>query len=382
LDSTIIANPYCLDQRSIKRQIFEINDDFDENASPSWGVTAMRVRAAATICFAVLTFAPAAHADAVADFYRGKQLRLVVGSAVGGGYDLYARALARELGKHIPGGPSIVVQNLPGAAGMVMVNQLYNQGPHDGTVIGASLNGIPTAPLLQSGAKFDPAKLNWLGSLAREAYVAYVWHTAPVSDIRDMKKQEILVGATTAGTTMVDYPLLLNDLLGYKFKVVRGYQGPPQVNLAIERGEVQGNGGLGYATVKSLTQKWLDEKKIKILVQYNFERVPELKGVPLVTELAVNESQRQAMRLVFARAEYSRPFVVSQDVPKERVTALRRAFDATAKDPAFLAEARKLKLDISPMSGEAMQALVADLAKTPPQVIARVKAALIPPAAK
>jgi tripartite-type tricarboxylate transporter receptor subunit TctC len=333
------------------------------------------------IC-ALLASACAAQADPVADFFKGKQLRLIVGSAVGGGYDLYARALARELGKHIPGGPSIVVQNLPGAAGMVMVNQLYNQGPHDGTVIGGSLNGIPTAPLLQTGAKFDPARLNWLGSLAREAYVAYVWHTAPVSHIRDLATKEILVGATTAGTTMVDYPLLLNDLLGYKFKVVRGYQGPPQINLAMERGEVQGNGGLGYAVVKSLTRQWLEEKKIKILVQYNFEGVPELKGVPLVTDLAVNEGQRQAMRLVFARAEYSRPFVVSQDVPKERVTALRRAFDATAKDPAFLAEARKLQLDISPMSGETMQTMVQDLVKTPPDVIARVKAALNAPAAK
>jgi tripartite-type tricarboxylate transporter receptor subunit TctC len=341
----------------------------------------MERRIVGAIC-ALLASACAAQADPVADFFKGKQLRLIVGSAVGGGYDLYARALARELGKHIPGGPSIVVQNLPGAAGMVMVNQLYNQGPHDGTVIGASLNGIPTAPLLQSGAKFDPAKLNWIGSLAREAYVAYVWHTAPVSHIRDVATKEILVGATTAGTTMVDYPLLLNDLLGYKFKVVRGYQGPPQINLAMERGEVQGNGGLGYAVVKSLTRQWLEEKKIKILVQYNFEGVPELKGVPLVTDLAVNEGQRQAMRLVFARAEYSRPFVVSQDVPKERVTALRRAFDATAKDPAFLAEARKLQLDISPMSGETMQAMVEDLAKTPPDVIARVKAALNPPAAK
>ena len=322
------------------------------------------------------------HADAVADFFRGKQLRMIVGSAVGGGYDLYARALAREFGKHIPGEPSIIVQNQPGAAGMVMVNQIYNQGPHDGTVIGASLNGIPTAAMLQTGAKFDPVKLNWLGSLNREAYVAYVWHTAPVSHISDLKKQEILVGATTAGTTMVDYPLLLNDILGYKFKIVRGYQGPPQINLAIERGEVQGNGGLGYAVVQSLTQRWLDEKKIKILVQYNFQGVPELKGVPLVTELATDERERQAMRLVFARSEFSRPFFVSPEVPKERVTALRRAFEATAKDPAFLAEAKKLQLDISVMPGEEMQSLVAELARTSPEVITRVKEALNAPAAK
>jgi hypothetical protein len=230
--------------------------------------------------------------------------------------------------------------------------------------------------MLQTGAKFDPVKLNWLGSLNREAYVAYVWHTAPVSHINDLKKQEILVGATTAGTTMVDYPLLLNDILGYKFKVVRGYQGPPQINLAIERGEVQGNGGLGYAVVQSLTQRWLDEKKIKILVQYNLRGVPELKGVPLATELATSDREREAMRLVFARSEFSRPFFVSPEVPKDRVVALRRAFEATAKGPAFLAEAKKLQLDISVMPGEEMQSLVAELARTSPDVIARVKEAL------
>jgi len=341
----------------------------------------MRRHIAGAACI-LLASIPAARADAVADFFRGKQLRMIVGSAVGGGYDLYARALARELGKHIPGEPSIIVQNQPGAAGMVMVNQIYNQGPHDGTVIGASLNGIPTASMLQTGAKFDPVRLNWLGSLNREAYVAYVWHTTPVDHITDLKKQEVLVGATTAGTTMVDYPLLLNDILGYKFKIVRGYQGPPQINLAIERGEVQGNGGLGYAVVQSLTQRWLDEKKIKILVQYNLQGVPELKGVPLATELATSEREREAMRLVFARSEFSRPFFVSPEVPRERVTALRRALDATAKDPAFLAEANKLQLDISVMPGEEMQNLVAELAKTSPDVIARVKEALNAPAAK
>jgi tripartite-type tricarboxylate transporter receptor subunit TctC len=342
----------------------------------------MKWRLVGMILAVVVASTSVAGADSVADFYKGKQLRIIVGSAVGGGYDLYARALAKDLGRHIPGEPTIIVQNQPGAGGMMMVSQIYGQGPHDGTVIGAAVNGTPTAPMLQGGAKFDAAKLNWLGSINREAYVAFVWHTAPVSHIGELKDKEILVGATTPGTTMVDYPLLLNDLLGYKFKIVRGYQGPPQVNLAMERGEVQGNGGLGYAVVKSLTQNWLDEKKIRILLQYNFERAPELQGVPLVTELAKTEAERQAMRLVFARAEYSRPFFVSPEVPTERVAALRKAFDATMKDPAFLAEAQKLQLDVSPMSGEAMQALVGDLANTPADVVARVKAALEAPASR
>ena len=325
----------------------------------------------------VLAAAEPARAESVADFYKGKQVRIIVGSAVGGGYDLYARALARQFGqphprqshdhraepagrrRHGDGQPALQ----PGAPGRHRDRRAAQRHPH-------------RAHARRPGAKFDSAKLQWIGSLNREAYVGFIWHTAPVSNIAELATKEVLVGATTAGATMVDYPLLLNDLLGYKFKVVRGYQGPPQINLAMERGEVQGNGGLGYAVVKTLTQKWLEEKKIKILVQYNFQRLPELAGVPLVTELARTDSERQAMRLVFARAEYARPFFLPPDVPADRVNALRRAFDATMKDPAFLAEAEKLQLELSPMTGEEMQGLVVDLAKTPPDVVARVKAAL------
>jgi Tripartite tricarboxylate transporter family receptor len=343
----------------------------------------MTARPAAAVLTAILCIAaPAAAQDNVADFYRGKQLRIVVGSAVGGAYDFYARAVARHIVPHIPGNPTIIVQNQPAAGGMVMTNQLYSQGPKDGTVIGAPLNGIPTAPMLQAGAQFDSTKLIWLGSINREAYVGFIWHTVPVSHIREMATKEVLVGTTTVGATMGDFPLLLNDLLGYKFKVVRGYQGTPQINLAIERGEIQGNAGVGWASVKSLTQSWIDEKKIKVLVQYNVEPYAELPGVPLVASLARTDTERLAMRLLFARTEYARPYFLPPDVPAERVQALRRAFDATMKDPAFLADAAKLQLEVSPMSGEAMQALVGELAKTPPAIANRVRAALEAPAAK
>ena len=206
---------------------------------------------------------PASAQDDVAAFYRGKQLRMVVGSAVGGGYDLFARIVARHIVNHIPGRPHIIVQNQPAAGGAVMTNQLYGQGPKDGTVIGVPINGIPTAPLLQSGTQFDATKLIWVGSTNREAYVAFVWHTAPVESIADLRSREVVVGATTPGTTMVDFPLLVNDILGFKFKIVRGYQGTPQINLAIERGEVQGMGGIGWASVKAQTPHWISDKKIK-----------------------------------------------------------------------------------------------------------------------
>jgi hypothetical protein len=238
--------------------------------------------------------------------------------------------------------------------------------------------------MLMNGAQFDATKLNWLGSLNREAYVAFLWHTAPVSHIADMANQEVLVGSTTVGTTMNDFPLLLNELLGYKFKLVRGYKGTPEINIAIERGEIQGNAGVGLASVKTLSQKWIDEKKIKFIAQFNQQAQPhpELAGVPLVMDQAKTDLQRQAMRLLFARTDFARPYFLPPDVPAARVRAMRRAFDATMKDPAFLAEAEKLQIEILPMTGEALQKLVSELAATPPEVIARVKAALDAPAGK
>src|SRR5713226_445584 len=339
------------------------------------------MKAGLLVCAVLLcAAAPAGAQGDVAAFYKGKQLRMMVGSAVGGGYDLFARIVARHIIHHIPGPPTIIVQNQPAAGGVVMTNQLYLLGPKDGTVIGVPINGIPTAPLLQSGTQFDPTKLNWLGSTNREAYVAFVWHTVPVAAIGDLTAKPVVVGATTPGTTMVDFPLLVNEILGLKFKIVRGYQGTPQINLAIERGEVQGVGGLGWASVKALTPQWISERKIKVLAQYGLNRHPELAGVPTMLELATSQADRQAMMMLFARTEYGRPYFLPPDVPAERVPALRRAFDATMKDPAFVAEAAKLQFEIDPLAGEAVQALVAQLAATPPAIVARVRAALETPA--
>jgi tripartite-type tricarboxylate transporter receptor subunit TctC len=342
----------------------------------------MKARLLAAFAILFCASAPAAGQEDVGAFYKGKQLRFVVGSAAGGGYDLFARIVARHIGNHIPGNPNVIVQNQPAAGGVVMANQLFAQGPKDGTVIGIPINGIPTAPLLQSGTQFDASKLIWLGSTNREAYVAFVWHTVPISSITELATKEVVVGATTPGTTMVDFPLLVNDVLGYKFKVVRGYQGTPQINLAIERGEVQGMGGLGWASVKAQTPQWIAEKKIKVLAQYGLTRYAELPDVPTMLELAKSEPDRAAMRMLFARTEYGRPYFLPPEVPAARVQALRRAFDATMTDPGFLAEAAKLQLDVSPMTGEEVQALVGELAKTPPAIVARVRAALDVPAAK
>ncbi len=335
------------------------------------------MKAGLLVCAVLLcAAAPAGAQGDVAAFYKGKQLRMIVGSAVGGGYDLFARIVARHIVHHIPGNPSIIVQNQPAAGGVVMTNQLFGQGPKDGTVIGVPINGIPTAPLLQMGTQFDATRLAWLGSTNREAYVAFVWHTVPVQSIAELSSKEVVVGATTPGTTMVDFPLLVNDVLGFKFKVVRGYPGTPQINLAIERGEVQGMGGLGWASIRAQTPHWISEKKIKVLAQYGLKRYQELADVPTMLELAKSDADRQAMTMLFARTEYGRPYFLPPDVPAERIAALRRAFDATMKDAAFVAEAAKLQFDVDPLTGEQVQALVAQLAATPREVAARVRAAL------
>jgi len=314
-------------------------------------------------------------ADQAGGFFHGKQVRIVVGSAAGG--DLFARIVARHMSHYIPGHPTIVVQNLPAAGGIVMVNQLFTIGPKDGTVIGAPINGIPTAPLLQpNAAHFDATKLIWLGSTNREPYVAFVWHTVPVHDIAALARTPVTVGATAPGTTMVDFPLLVNDVLGLKFKIVRGYESTPQINYAVERGEVEGMGGIGWASVKAQTPHWIAEKKIRVLGQYGLTRYPELGDVPTMLELAKSAGDAQAMRMLFARTEYGRPYFLPPDVPPERVQVLRRAFDATMKDASFIADAARLKLDIDPMTGEEVQALVQQLAATPPDIVARVRSAL------
>ncbi|HEY6254659.1 MAG TPA: hypothetical protein VIY51_02595 [Xanthobacteraceae bacterium] len=326
------------------------------------------------------TAAPADAQEEVAAFYRGKQLRLIVGTGPGGGYDLFARAVARHIANHLPGNPTVIVQNQAAAGGLVMANQLYSLGPKDGTVIAAPINGLPTAPLLEpTGARFDAAKLNWIGSTNRETYVAYAWHRAPVQSLAALMQSQLIVGATAAGTTLVDFPLVTNKILGTRFKVVRGYDSTPQINVAMERGEVEGIGGIGWQSVKTQVPQWIADKKITVIAQYGLHRDPELAGAPTMLELAKTDADRAALTMMFARTEYGRPYFAPPDVPPARIEALRRAFDATMKDADFVADAAQLQLELSPMTGEEVQALVAKLARTPPEIVARVRAALEAP---
>ncbi len=313
--------------------------------------------------------------DHVAAFYQGKTMRLIVGVGVGTGYDVNARVLARHMGKHIPGNPNIIVQNQPGAGSLTMTNQMYAAGPFDGTVVGASFNGLPTAPLLQpNGVRFDSAKINWVGSTNRETQTMYVWHTAPMKTIADLKTQEMLVGAQAPGSTQYDYPMLGRALFGLKFKVVTGYKSTSDINLAMERGEVHGTLA-NWSTVKTLNFKQYQDKLIRILVVWGARQHPELPGIPLAADLATTSEQKQALQLALARLEFGRPFFMPPSVPAERVAAIRRAFDATMKDKEFLAEADKLKLEIDPMTGEDIVKMLDQIAKTPSDVVARVRTA-------
>jgi tripartite-type tricarboxylate transporter receptor subunit TctC len=335
-------------------------------------------------CVALLVLLlPAARAPAfaqqdVADFYRGKTLRIIVGVGVGSGFDINARVLAHYLPAHIPGNPSVIVQNQPGAGGVTMASALYNNGPFDGTAIGASFSGTPMIPLLQpgGGARFDPLKLNWLGSTNRETQVTYVWHTAPVQKIADLLTTELIVGAQAPGSTQYDFPILLNHLFGARFKVVTGYESTPKIHLAMESGEVQGNGASNWSTLKAIASQWITDRKIKVIAQWGLKPNPELAEVPLIFDLAKTESDRQALTLAVARVEFGRPFFLPPNVPPARVEALRRAFDATMKDPGFIAEEDKAKLELDPASGEQVAALIDQLYRTPADTVARVRSAM------
>lgn len=316
--------------------------------------------------------------DDVASFYKGKVVRLIVGVGVGSGYDINARLLARHLPKYIPGNPSVIVQNQPGAGSLTMTNQLYAAGPFDGTAIGASFNGLPTTPLLQpKGARFEAVKLNWVGSTNRETQAMYVWHTAPILTLADLTSKEMIVGAQAPGSTQYDYPKLGEKLFDWKVKVITGYEATPKIHLAMERGEVHGTWA-NWSTLKAIASDWIKDKKIRILAQWALRKHPELPDVPLILEQAKTQEQKQALDLALARLEFGRPFFMPPNVPAERVAAIRRAFDATMKDKDFLAEADKLKIEIDPLTGEQVAELVVQLYKTPAETVARVHDAMAP----
>ena len=240
---------------------------------------------------------------------------------------------------HIPGNPTIIVQNQPGAGGLTMTNSLNANGPFDGTVIGAPFNGTPTMPLLQpQSAHFDADKLAYLGSTNRETQVMYVWHTVPITKLDEVKTSELVMGAQAPGSTQYDYPILLDRLLGYKFKVITGYESTPKIHLALERGEVQGTVA-NWSTLKALNSDWLADKKIRLLAQWGLKKLPEIGDVPSIFDYVADRRRPCRGEARRGAAGIGRPFFLPPGVPADRIKALRQAFDATVKDPAFLGDA-------------------------------------------
>ncbi|MDB5533336.1 MAG: tripartite tricarboxylate transporter family receptor [Hyphomicrobiales bacterium] len=327
--------------------------------------------------FAVAFPAAASHAQSVSGFYKGKTIRLLIGFGPGGGYDLYARIIAQRIGKHIPGDPTIVPQNMPGAGSLLVANYLANVAARDGTVLGTFASGVPSAPLLTpEQTKFEATSLTWIGNANNEVQIDYVWHTAPTTTLDGARRQEVLLGATGPGSASVDFPLMVNSILGFKYKLVTGYKGASEINLAMERGEVHGAAGLTWAGARSMTPDWIRDKKMIVIAQYGHTRHPDLPDVPLVYDLAQNEADRQALNLVFSRQELGRPYAAPPALPADRTQALRDAFDATMVDPDFLADAKRTGLDILPMDGKTVARTVAELSATPPDVVSRVRAIL------
>lgn len=316
-------------------------------------------------------FGPA-HAQSVADFYKGKTVAVVIGYPAGGGFDSTARLLIRHLPRHLPGNPAMIAKNMPGAGSLRAANYLYGVAPKDGTEFGLIGPSVPFGPLWsRDGVAFEAVKFNWLGSLDRWTSIAFVWHTVKAQTLEAAKQSEVVVGATGAGDMTVTFPRLTNALLGTKFRVVPGYQGTPDLSLAIERGEVQGRLGWCWDCLKLDRPNWVAEKKITVLLQFAFQKDPELANVPLVMDLAKNDADRQIMQLAFGNLEMARPFLLPPGVPRERVAALRAAFEATARDPAFLEEARKLNMTIRMTTSHEIETILRDVYATPQPVVER-----------
>lgn len=310
-------------------------------------------------------------------FFADREVKLIVGTGTGGGYDLYARQVARFLGKHVVGYPVFVVQNMPGASNVKAINYLYSVAPKDGSVIATFNKAMPFNQALgQPGIQFKCEELSWIGSLSEVVSTVTVWHTAGVRTIEDAKHQEVVMGASGAGGTMAAYPALLNGTLGTKFKIVTGYEGSNTINLAIERGEVQGSGSNPWATYKAVRPDWVREAKIVPLVQIGMMKDPDLPQVPLLIDLATNDEQRRMFEFVSTDSAIERPFAGPPGIPAERLSLLRRGFEQMAKDPEFLAAARKQDMDIKLHTGEEVQKLVTSIIATPPDIIAKVKTAI------
>jgi tripartite-type tricarboxylate transporter receptor subunit TctC len=314
--------------------------------------------------------------DSIADFYKGRQIKISVGFSAGGSSSLYAQTLARHMGKYLPGNPSLVVQHMPGAGGLVAANYVYNNAPRDGSEFAITARTAALEPLLgNQNARFDALKFNWIGNANIENSVCVAWHTASVKTIDDVFAKELIVGGASSAAQEVMFPRALNKLVGTKFKIVTGYPGSTEILLAMERGEVQGFCGIGWTFIKLRKGEWLKEKKINMLFQMALKKHPEIADVPAILDYAKTAEDRQVLELLFAPQDMGRPFFAPPGVPAERVHALRTAFVQALQDPAFLEEAEKQGVEVQLVTGEDIHKLLERIYAAPKQVVDRARAA-------
>jgi tripartite-type tricarboxylate transporter receptor subunit TctC len=325
----------------------------------------------------------AAQAPSVEDFYKTHPITMLVGSGAGGGYDVYARAFARYWTNHIPGHPNIIPKNLPAAGGLAAAATLYNSADRDGSVIGAFTNGAPMDPLFGNpGAHYDALRFNWLGSIGKLENVCATWHTSPVKSIADARAREVTVAAAGATSNTALVPKMLNSLIGTKFKVISGYDPGSGLSIAVEGGEAEGVCGLSWSTMKASRPRWIKDNLLNVIVQMGLTKLHDLPNVPSALDLVDDPQSKMVMELILIRQEAGRPFAAPPDTPADRVAALRQAFSDTLADPDFIAEADKTQLEIEPMTGEAIEIMLAKAYAAPKDIVERAAELVYPSAAK
>ncbi|MFN3889539.1 MAG: Bug family tripartite tricarboxylate transporter substrate binding protein [Beijerinckiaceae bacterium] len=324
-----------------------------------------------------------ARADAVEDFYKGRQVNLIVGSGTGGGYDSYARLVARHIGRHIPGAPSVVVQNMPGAGSLNMTNFVYNVAPKDGATLGACQNNVAFEPLFHTlspggkTARFDALKFNWIGSAAKENFIPFVMSDTGVTTFEELQAKPLRFGASAPSTDNAILALMLNRVFNTKIEIIHGYPGSTaSLIVALEQKEIDGLAGMPMASLRVNASHLMNANRIRFLVQVGMNKHPDLPDVPLLIDLAKNPQDKEMLKAIIARYEMARPVFAAPGVPAERVAALRRAFEAAVGDPALLKDAATQGLDIHLVKGEEIEAMVASAYRLPPDLIERVKAAI------
>jgi len=331
-----------------------------------------RARLAGGAIFSLLLLTTPVAAQPGGDTFAGKSMATIIGFGPGGGYDLWGRTVGRHIGRHLPGAPTVIPQNMPGAGSYAAASYIFNIAPKDGSVLGIIARDAALGPLSgATGARFDPTRLSWIGTPTKETNVCVAYHTSQVKSVLDLYDKQLIVGDTGPGTGTRSYPKALNELLGMKFKLVGGFPASSDVFLAMERGEVEGICE-SLDSIKIRRPDWIPTRKISILFQGGAEPNPELDGVPFVLDLALTGEQRQALEFLYAGQGIGRPFVAPPDLPPDRLKMLRDAFKATMTDPAFVAEAQKSKLDLEPEDGEHLAVLIAKIYATPKPIVDKI----------